>query len=187
VKGETREGRGNEGGENNYLPDLPGVSPGRSGTGKHVQHAAGKRLPTLARKFCCCGYRKRGKIERVGGQRAIPLDIRVIAATHRKEDIPVLTLHFIDKKSQEMGIKNRPAIAAGALDRLSRYNWPGNVRELENLVDRELIPRREGLLHFYTLPDNTGETRMPQAKAHLEETSIETTPPAEIMQVELGG
>ncbi len=124
------------------------------------------------------------EIERVGGQRALPIDIRVIAATHRnleimvqegrfredlwfrlnvfplmipplrqrKEDIPALVVHFVDKKAKDMGIKNRPVIAPGALERLMHYNWPGNVRELENLVERELIVQRDGMLAFLTLP-----------------------------------
>jgi transcriptional regulator with GAF, ATPase, and Fis domain len=124
------------------------------------------------------------EIERVGGQRAMPINIRVIAATHRnletmvqenkfredlwfrlnvfplvlpplrqrKEDIPALTVHFINKKAKLMGIKQIPAIAPGALERLMQYNWPGNVRELENLVERELIVRRDGMLSFQSLP-----------------------------------
>lgn len=124
------------------------------------------------------------EIERVGGQRALPIDIRVIAATHRnletmvqenrfredlwfrlnvfplmipplrqrKADIPALTVHFINQKAKDMGIKQRPAIAPGALERLMQYNWPGNVRELENLVERELIIQRDGLLSFQSLP-----------------------------------
>lgn len=69
----------------------------------------------------------------------------------RKEDIPALTIHFISKKSREMGIKNLPAIAPGALESLMSYNWPGNVRELENLVERELIVHRDGTLTFDSL------------------------------------
>jgi len=124
------------------------------------------------------------EIERVGGQRAIPVDIRVIAATHRnletmvrenkfredlwfrlnvfplmipplrqrKEDVPALTVHFVKKKAKNMGIKRIPAIAPGALERLMQYNWPGNVRELENLVERELIIQRDGMLSFHSLP-----------------------------------
>lgn len=123
------------------------------------------------------------EIERVGGQKSLPVNIRVIAATNRnlesmvkenkfredlwfrlnvfpliipplrqrKEDIPTLTIHFIRKKSREMGIKNLPAIVPGALERLMSYNWPGNVRELENLVERELIVHRDGMLTFESL------------------------------------
>ena len=145
------------------------------------------------------------EIERVGGQRAMPVDIRVIAATHRnletmvqencfredlwfrlnvfplmipplrqrKEDIPALTVHFIDKKAKDMGIKNRPAIAPGALERLMQYNWPGNVRELENLVERELIVQRDGLLTFHSLPTAASGT----AKSSVLESTGNTVAP----------
>jgi transcriptional regulator with GAF, ATPase, and Fis domain len=120
------------------------------------------------------------EVERVGGKRPIPVNIRVIAATHRnlqsmmtegsfredlwyrlsgfpiivppvrqrKEDVPALARHFLAVKSREFGIAVPPSIAPGALLRLMEYNWPGNVRELENLVERELIRRREGPLTF---------------------------------------
>jgi DNA-binding NtrC family response regulator len=70
----------------------------------------------------------------------------------RKKDIPALAVHFIKTKAKELGIKNVPAIAPGALRRLVQYSWPGNVRELENLVERELIIKREDLLTFHSLP-----------------------------------
>jgi DNA-binding NtrC family response regulator len=53
-----------------------------------------------------------------------------------------------------MGIKNLPSVAPGALERLRDYDWPGNVRELENLVERELIVHRDGILTFESLPGN---------------------------------
>ncbi len=70
----------------------------------------------------------------------------------RREDIPTLTMHFISRKAREIGIKNLPTIAPGALERMQRYGWPGNVRELENLVERELILHRDGSLCFDSLP-----------------------------------
>jgi transcriptional regulator with GAF, ATPase, and Fis domain len=69
----------------------------------------------------------------------------------RREDIPALVHHFIDRKSKEMKLTERPALAAGALDRLMVYDWPGNVRELENMIERTLIQSRGGMLSFETL------------------------------------
>ncbi|MDT8419036.1 MAG: sigma 54-interacting transcriptional regulator [Desulfuromonadales bacterium] len=114
------------------------------------------------------------EIERVGGTATIPVNIRVIAATHRNlermvienkfredlwfrinvfplvipplrqrtEDIPELVRHFVQKISREMGLRNPPEIADGALEQLKRYSWPGNVREVENVVERALIQSR---------------------------------------------
>ena len=53
----------------------------------------------------------------------------------RKEDIPLLAMHFLKKYCQEMG-KNPKAFSQMAMEMLRRYPWPGNVRELENIVER---------------------------------------------------
>ncbi|MDP2854085.1 MAG: sigma 54-interacting transcriptional regulator [Smithellaceae bacterium] len=67
---------------------------------------------------------------------------------NRKGDIPNMTQHFIDKKSQEMGITGPFSLSPGALDDLIDYDWPGNVRELENAVERALILRKNRVLDF---------------------------------------
>ena len=56
----------------------------------------------------------------------------------RKEDIPRLVAHFIEKlgKRTNPGVRG---IADAALARLSAYHWPGNVRELENVVEQALV------------------------------------------------
>jgi len=111
------------------------------------------------------------EIERVGGTRTIPVNVRIIAATHRdmaelvrtgafredlwfrlnvfpisipplrhrKEDIPALAHHFIEKKSKDLKIYPAPSVSPEDVERLKAYQWPGNVRELENLIERELI------------------------------------------------
>jgi transcriptional regulator with GAF, ATPase, and Fis domain len=114
------------------------------------------------------------EIERVGGVKSIPVDIRIVAATsrnldkmvaakqfrkdlwfrlnvfpiiipplrERKEDIPTLVHHFVDRKAKELKFRALPKISEKAIDRLKSYNWPGNVRELENIVERALIKNR---------------------------------------------
>jgi DNA-binding NtrC family response regulator len=59
--------------------------------------------------------------------------------------------HFIDRKSIELKLTERPALAPGAIDRLIAYDWPGNVRELENMIERALIQHRGGVLSFEPL------------------------------------
>src|SRR6266550_3892750 len=53
----------------------------------------------------------------------------------RKEDIPVLALHFLVKYGEENN-KRALELAPEALDLLMDYHWPGNVRELENVMER---------------------------------------------------
>jgi len=69
----------------------------------------------------------------------------------RREDIPALVHHFIDRKSNELKLAERPVLAPGAVERLMAYDWPGNVRELENLIERALIQSRGDMLSFETL------------------------------------
>ena len=56
----------------------------------------------------------------------------------RKEDIPLLVEHFIDRHAASDG-RARGGIPGRTLDLLQTYSWPGNVRELQNLVERSLI------------------------------------------------
>ena len=67
----------------------------------------------------------------------------------RKSDIPALVRHFIDRKSNELGIRKPPRLSPGAIDLLMAYDWPGNVRELENIVERALIVHKEGEPLFF--------------------------------------
>lgn len=53
----------------------------------------------------------------------------------RKEDIKLLTKHFIDKFNHQFG-QNVAGVAPEVLDLFHRYDWPGNVRELQNVIER---------------------------------------------------
>ena len=56
----------------------------------------------------------------------------------RREDLPLLVAHFIQKLSQEMG-KGVRGISAEALAVLEQHRWPGNIRELENAIERAIV------------------------------------------------
>jgi DNA-binding NtrC family response regulator len=56
----------------------------------------------------------------------------------RKEDIPLLVEHFLDKYSRELG-KPVQGVSEAALELLAAHDWPGNVRELENAIERAVI------------------------------------------------
>jgi transcriptional regulator with GAF, ATPase, and Fis domain len=64
--------------------------------------------------------------------------IRVPPLRERKEDIPLLAHHFVDKFGKKMGKVIR-RIPAEALRTLMNYHWPGNVRELSHFVERAVI------------------------------------------------
>ena len=56
----------------------------------------------------------------------------------RREDIPLLVEHFIDRHAGKHGQRPRP-VSRATMDQLQSYGWPGNVRELQNVVERALI------------------------------------------------
>ena len=60
----------------------------------------------------------------------------------RKEDIPLLTEHFLRLFSAEMG-REAPGLSRGALEALEAYDFPGNVRELKNMMERALLECEE--------------------------------------------
>ena len=110
------------------------------------------------------------KITRVGGDKSIKVNVRVIAATNknlraeidnsnfredlyhrlnvipihvaslneRKDDIPLLTAHFINEICQEQGVPTKE-ISKSALNELQKNNWTGNIRELRNIIERLII------------------------------------------------
>jgi two-component system response regulator HydG/two-component system nitrogen regulation response regulator NtrX len=110
------------------------------------------------------------EIERIGSNKPIKVDIRVISATNtnledavmrgkfrqdlyfrlnvipisipplreRKEDIPLLAKHFLNKFNTAFN-KKIPGFTEKALDAFTKYHWPGNIRELENLIERIVV------------------------------------------------
>src|SRR5262249_30938321 len=56
----------------------------------------------------------------------------------RKEDIPLLARHFLEKYARRMN-RRVDSIPAVAMDAMSEYQWTGNVRELENFIERSVI------------------------------------------------
>ncbi len=69
----------------------------------------------------------------------------------RKEDIPLLVEHFINKFGIENN-KNVKGITKEALDLMMQYEWPGNIRELENLIERVIALTSNEYLQINELP-----------------------------------
>ncbi len=133
-------------------------------------------------------------IHRVGGNKEISLDFRLISATHqdllkkvsrdqfrndfyfrlkvieieipplrnRKEDIPALAEHFVQRFRCETN-KQVKGFRDEAMALLQSYDWPGNVRELENTIERAVVLSKSTYLKkedfaflFRVLPEETG-------------------------------
>jgi two-component system response regulator PilR (NtrC family) len=72
---------------------------------------------------------------------------------HRREDIPLLVDHFIEKFCAKMQVP-RKRISADAMRAIEKYHWPGNVRELENVVERMIALEAAELLTTKSLPEH---------------------------------
>ncbi|MBP1716338.1 MAG: histidine kinase [Deltaproteobacteria bacterium] len=124
-----------------------------------------------------------GEVKRLGSEKPIKVDVRIIAATirdlaravlegkfredlfyrlnvlplqlpslrERKEDLPLLAEHFIQKYNREHNL-NISGIAEEALALLLEYAWPGNVREMENAIERAMILSRDPKIQPECLP-----------------------------------
>ena len=131
----------------------------------------------------------------VGGQRAEPVDARIIAATHsdldeavatgafredllyrlrvvpvhvptlrkRRDDIPILARHFVDRYAEELGC-GPSFLTEATIEKLAGYDWPGNVRELENAIKRALVLASGEIL----LPEDFRFLDQQRARADLE-------------------
>ncbi|MBB1487099.1 sigma-54-dependent transcriptional regulator [Oceanospirillum sediminis] len=111
-----------------------------------------------------------GLIERLGGNKPIPVDLRIIAASKsnlknddnfrqdlfyrlnvtqlhipplrdRQEDIPLLFEHYIHQTAADHGREARP-LPEQEVRNLQRYPWPGNIRELKNVAMRYALDLR---------------------------------------------
>ena len=110
------------------------------------------------------------EFERLGGNKTIRVDVRVIAATNRdliraveekefrgdlfyrlhvfplhlpalrdrREDIPMLIRHFVEKCAARLH-KRIDIVPDEAIEAMKRWSWPGNIRELENFIERSVI------------------------------------------------
>ncbi|MDP2839319.1 MAG: sigma-54 dependent transcriptional regulator, partial [Syntrophales bacterium] len=69
----------------------------------------------------------------------------------RKEDIPILIDHFLNRYAEENG-KEIAGLSSEAQDVLLKYDYPGNVRELENIIERAVVIAREAVISVEDLP-----------------------------------
>jgi two-component system response regulator HydG len=79
--------------------------------------------------------------------------IRLPPLCERREDIPLLAVHFLEIYKKRSN-KNITGLTEKALARLRRYDWPGNVRELENAIERAVIIAQGPMITVDDLPDN---------------------------------
>jgi len=82
----------------------------------------------------------------------------------RKEDIPLLVQHFLEKYGAE-NQRTQMELTPEALDMLLEYDWPGNVRELENVIERAVVLSSGQRIDVDLVPDHVRSSKsfqMPQ-------------------------
>ena len=79
--------------------------------------------------------------------------IRLPPLRERKEDILLLTKHFLSKCSQLLR-KDITIISQEVINEMMSYDWPGNVRQLENLIERAIIMAKGNAITHIDLSDN---------------------------------
>ncbi len=89
----------------------------------------------------------------------------------RKEDIPMLSSHFLEKFSKILGI-NVKKISNEAMEILRRYQYPGNVRELENIIERTVALEPSAIILPESLPKHMLETKE-EVSGHIDAHAIQ--------------
>ena len=81
------------------------------------------------------------------------ITVQLPSLGERKDDIPLLVQHFLDKFGEE---SRKPGLilTPEAMDRLMAYDWPGNVRELENVIERAVVLCGERQIGPDLIPDH---------------------------------
>jgi DNA-binding NtrC family response regulator len=84
---------------------------------------------------------RRGKFREDLFYRLSVVPIRLPPLRERKEDIPLLVNHFLQKYNKRAK-KNIAGVSSQVLKALKEYDWPGNIRELENTIERAVVLSR---------------------------------------------
>lgn len=87
------------------------------------------------------------------------IDIHLPSLKERKEDIPLLANHFLDKYRKEMN-KSIIGINTEAMKSLVEHEWKGEVRELENVIERAVIFCKEDFITQKDLPSGIVSSNM---------------------------
>jgi len=70
---------------------------------------------------------------------------------NRREDIPLLVTHFVQKLAKKTGVRIIN-VSKNALQQLMNYSWPGNIRELEHVIERSMLLADDGVIREIYLP-----------------------------------
>jgi transcriptional regulator with GAF, ATPase, and Fis domain len=107
--------------------------------------------------------------------------IQIAPLRQRRDDIPLLAQHFVQRSVRELRCP-KPRLTRAGMVQLQGYDWPGNVRELQNVIERAVILARGGVLEF-DLPIRDAPATRPQAR-HTAKHELEFLTESELRQRE---
>ena len=87
------------------------------------------------------------------------IPIKLPPLNERREDIPLLVTHFVEKYNKTFK-KDIKSVSQNALNIMMSYHWPGNVRELENLVERAVIMAKSHIINEVDILIHNQKQRM---------------------------
>ncbi|MGW8220936.1 MAG: sigma-54-dependent transcriptional regulator [Syntrophobacteria bacterium] len=105
------------------------------------------------------------------------ISLHIPPLRERRDDIPLLAEHFLDRYSRETN-KDIDTINKDAMTILRQYDWPGNVRELENAIERAVVIGKKR-----RLDPETFSFLAPHLSAAAETYSLEKTQVAHLFKV----
>jgi DNA-binding NtrC family response regulator len=79
------------------------------------------------------------------------VEIKLPPLRERREDIPLLVQHFLEKFNDKFS-KSVSGVSESVMDLFMRYHWPGNVRQLENILEHAFVLCRRKVITPYELP-----------------------------------
>ncbi len=109
-------------------------------------------------------------------------EISVPTLAQRREDLPLLQRHFLEKNSR-MYQKNIIGVTRRAQVRLAAYPWPGNVRELENVISSSCIMCAGNVIDLEDLPERVRAVTRPQISEADEFSTLEDMQRRYVMRV----
>jgi transcriptional regulator with PAS, ATPase and Fis domain len=86
------------------------------------------------------------------------IPIHLPPLSERREDIPLLVDHFLEKYNREAN-RQVTRVPREVMDKLLAYSWPGNVRELENYIERAVVMSPDNEVSMELLPEEIRECR----------------------------
>src|SRR5688572_4480605 len=100
--------------------------------------------------------------------------IHIPPLTERKEDIPLLTEHFLEKAAVALG-KKKPTPPRELLTLLENYHFPGNIRELEGMIYDAVSQHKSGVLSMESLRGKTAPPTSAQVSSQSDESQYPHT------------